>query len=44
MTINNLESKVFQDELDFQTFESILELLAYISPKKISRSDFNNKK
>jgi hypothetical protein len=43
MSINNLESKVFQDELDFKTFESILEFFN-INPKKIPRNDFNNLK
>jgi hypothetical protein len=42
MAINNLESKVFKDELDFKTFESILELLGNITPKKIPRKDFND--
>jgi hypothetical protein len=44
MSINNLESNIFQDKLDLKTFEGILELLGNVTPKKISRSDFNNKK
>jgi hypothetical protein len=44
MSINNLESNILQDKLDFKTFESILEILGNVTPKKVSRADFNKKK
>jgi hypothetical protein len=42
MNINSLDSKVFQDELDFKTLENILESLDHVIPKKISRQEYNN--
>lgn len=38
---NPLNSKVFQDELDFKTLENILETLDHVTPKKVTRSDFD---
>ncbi len=41
---NPLDKKVFQDELDFNTLENILETLDHVTPKKISRQEYNNLK
>lgn len=43
MSINNnpLDSKVFQDDLDFKTLENILETLDHVTPKKVSRQEYN---
>lgn len=41
---NPLDKKVFQDELDFKTLENILETLDHVTPKKISRQEFNDLK
>lgn len=38
---NSLDSKVFQDELDFKTLENILETLDHVTPKKVARSEFD---
>lgn len=40
-TKNSLDIPFFQDELDFKTLENILETLDHVTPKKVSRSDFN---
>jgi hypothetical protein len=44
MPVENLESNVFKDDIDFKSFESILETLDHVTPKKISRSEFDNLK
>ena len=38
---NSLDTPVFQDELDFTTLENILECLDHVTPKKVSRSEYN---
>lgn len=38
---NSIDTRVFQDELDFKTLENILECLDYVIPKKVSRQEYN---
>ena len=49
MSITNIKSwplnqKVFKENIDYSIFESILDTLDWISPKFVSREQFNNKK
>ena len=37
---NSLNTQVFQDEHDFSTLENLLSCLDHVSPKKITRSEY----
>lgn len=43
-TKNSLDIPVFQDELDFKALENILECIDHVTPKKVSRNEFNDMK